>query len=546
METKTQRIDVVILERDRVRFGSRLDSETAMTLVAVASEDPACWEDLVAFWPRYRTPTVPEFADNLAMKLVEHDTALGALRRHDSWIVIDLVRKRIATGRDVQPIGRDEVFAMVVDESGAQHCPLSIHLPPWWELREQTDRNAIDNARESPLVIPHVNRNVLFGRPMTADLARRLLDIIDADDWKSSGADEDEHARYAFTVRVHRDWLMTPRQDLGGLMPRQMLHGAHDWIDRLVWAQQLRFQDVGEIVAVPDGISEDNHAPMGSEEMVIYFDLCRELIGAGWERCLKGGIGRRDFADRSRSERELNAFLSGLQQEWLASPFEGGSSPRFIIECSRRRVPRAAGVPIVGIAECEPEQHVIDGDCPICNMMAEGTLGTAFTGIDGHHLELDDEFAFSMHETREAWDEQQREFAEMSAAFDRERAGPERASGTKTEPDEFASVWSGQFSDEPIPGDPQGHLKLAFLLSEVVVTLQMAGVPSKDIRQLTERFAAFRRCDRSELPARGKQLGEQLENVAGRYPELVSRVADLQSRIDEHVRAPGIDDELSI
>lgn len=544
MGASGQSIDVAILERDRIRFGSGLEADTAVTLLAVASEDPSSWEDVVACWPRYRTPPVPEFADSLPIEVIEPDTARAALGRHHSWIAIDLVRKRIVTGRDIEAIGRDQVFAMVVDDSGDQHFPLSIHLPPWWEMLEQTDASSIDRGRESPLTIPRVNRKVLFGRPLVADIAKRVLDTIEGKDWQSSGAGENEQTRYTFTVRVHRDWLMTRRQDLGGLMPRQMLHGAHAWIDHLVWAQQLRFGDVGEIVAVPDCISNEDDGPMGREEMVIYFDLCRELIAAGWEWCLTSGLGPHAVEDRSERESELVAFLTSVQQEWLDSPFEGGSPPRFIIECSRRRVPRAAGVPIIGMSQSEPEQHVGNCDCPICNMMGEGMFGTGFIGIDGYHLDLDDEFAFSTHETRDAWEEQQREFAEMSAAIDRERA--ESPANDDSEPDPFASIWSGRISDDPFPGDPQGHLKLAFMLAEIVGSLQMLGASAEDIRQLNERFAAWRHCDRTDLLLCGRQLGEHLEDVASRYPDLVSRAADLQSRIDEQIRAAEIEDEPSV
>ena len=144
---------------------------------------------------------------------------------------------------------------------------------------------------------------------------------------------------------------------------------------------------------------------MGREEVVMYFDMCRELIGAGWEWCVAQGIELQDVAGRLRSEHELVAILTGVKDEWLMSPLEGGSPPRFIIECSRRRVPRGAGVAIAGMTEREADRHKIDCDCPICDMMADGMFGTAFVGIDGHHLELDDEFAFSLHESREAWEE---------------------------------------------------------------------------------------------------------------------------------------------
>jgi len=537
-----QTVVVVIVEEDGCRLGASLDEETALTLVGVASEDPLCWDDVVAYWPRYRTPPVPEFADSLALVRVDFASVRGALDRYRSWVVIDLVRKRIITGPDMEPIGRDQAFAMVVEESGEQHWPLSIHLPPWWEMFEQTDPSALDRVRATPLADRRVNREVLFGAALIEDLARRILDIVESAEWRSCCASEQVQARHGFTVRVHRDWLMTPRQDLAGLIPRQMLHGAVSWLDRVEWAQRLRFEDRGEIIAVPTSVSGYDEAPMGREEVVMYFDMCRELIGAGWEWCVAQGIELQDVAGRPRREHELVVFLTGVKDEWLMSPFEGGSPPQFIIECSRRRVPRGAGVAIAGMTEREKDRHEIDCDCPICNMMADGMFGTAFVGIDGHHLDLDDEFAFSLHETREEWEEQQREFAQMSADFDRKQA--ERQAHGETEPDPFVSAWSGRLSEDALPGDPNGHLKLAFLLAEVVGILQSAGASSEGLQKLNKSFSAFRRCDRAALPVCGKQLRDELEAVSRRYPELVSRVADLQSRIDEQIRSPASDDDL--
>ena len=201
-----------------------------------------------------------------------------------------------------------------------------------------------------------------------------------------------------------------------------------------------------------------------------------------------------------------------FKTDWLASPFEGGSPPSFIIECSRRRVPRGADVPIVGMSERETEQHVVDCDCPICEMMADGVFGVGFTGLDGHHLEQDNEFAFSMHETRKAWEEQQREFEEMSAAIERDRA--EREAAGETEPDEFASVWSGHVSDEPIPGDTGGYVTLAFLLAEIVSELKWLNAPRDDIRQLNANFTDFRTCGAAELAESGRRLGDHLDGLA--------------------------------
>ena len=105
-------------------------------------------------------------------------------------MVIDLALRRVITGPHMRPIGRDQVFSMVTDESGEQHCPLSVHLPPWWEMLEQTDPISMDRARETPLSVPRVNREVLFGTAMIEDLARRILDIVESHEWRSKGAIE--------------------------------------------------------------------------------------------------------------------------------------------------------------------------------------------------------------------------------------------------------------------------------------------------------------------------------------------------------------------
>ncbi len=540
MNTDAKSALVIVLENECCRMGASLDSDVAMTFIAVASEDPKCWDDVIGYWPRYRTPVVPKFVDSLPISIVDRETAKCSVNETGEWVVIDLAEKRIVTGRHFMPIGRDESFAMVVDEKGKQHCPLSVHLPPWWELHEQVDASVLELPRQSPINVPQVRRDVLYDDAMIGDLAIRILDKVRNNPWLTGDADDTEHSRHGLTIEVHRDWLMTPLKDLGGMMPRQMLHGAHDWIDHLVWGQRIRFEDGGPIIAAPDDVSGYESAPMGSEEMVIYFDLCRELIEAGWSWCQttasKSGLNL-----EMGSQRELFEFLHDFKSTWLSQPFEGGSPPSFIIECSRRRVPRGVGVPIVGMSERETEEHVIDCDCPICNMMAEEMFGPCFAQLDGHHLDLDDEFAFSMHETREAWEKQQREFAESSAEFNRKWAEREAAAGGET--DEFKSAWSGNFSEAPLPGDPSGNLKLAFLLTEVISLLDSSGASSADIKQLNTNFINFRKSEPDELAESGKHLCEHLESLAGHYPELVPRVADFQSRIEERVRAPACEND---
>lgn len=533
MNQEARPVDLVVIDRNACFWGSAMDEDTALTLIAACSEDPSKWDDIAACWPRYRTPVVAEFADSIAFTSVDLATAESALREHDSWVAIDLLQKRILTGRAFLPFERHSVFSMINDENDNQRWCLSIHLPPWWELQSQVDADAVERERETPLVVRQTDRELLYGPVFIDDLANRILNVVGSKSWRTSGAARDNRRRYAFTVQVHRDWLMTPRSELGGRTPRELLHGGLDWIEQLIRGQEIRFADSKELVALPTSFSGFEYAPMGREEMVTYFDLCRELIRKGWEWCAAHATDSRTARRQVERKRELVTHLGESKERWLSSPFDDGAPPRFMIECDRRRVPRGADVPIVGMDERPPREHIVDCDCPICLMMAEGQFGVSFSFTDGHHLELDDEFAFSMCETREEWQSERIPYVEYPTETDQGRA----ASGVSraAEPDPFASAWSGNLSDEPLPGDPHGHLKLAFLLTEIVGELQLAGAPKDDIKQLNACFAAYRR-DILDPLASAQELGNCLEQIAHRYPQLTSRAADFQSRIAEFCR----------
>jgi hypothetical protein len=514
------------------------DSDTALTILALVSEDPADWDQAMSVWPRYWTRPVGEFVSNLPIEPASREEAIEILKAAEAWVVVDFPSKRLLTGGSYMKVGRHEVFAMEVDEEGNQQSPMSVCIPPWWEMHEGVEVDWVHQPRQSSIVKPHVDREVLYGDALVEDLASRILDVVASDEWKNSEASEKPKARYPFTVRVHRDWLMTPRGDLGGRMPRQLLHGAFKWVDQVTFGQQLRMQEGRPAIAAPNDWPSFATAPMGSQEVCIYFDLCRELINAGWAFCVHGD-SRLMEGDRESARGPLVELLRVVKDDWLEESFEGGAPPRIIIECDRRRVPRATGVAIDGIEGMEETSrdekgHVIDCDCPICEMMADGVFGIGFTALDGHHLEEDEEFAFSLIETREEWEKEQQENAAFRAEYNREAYGEE---SSDEEDDPFASAWSGIHTDGPIPGDRRGHLKMAFMVAEVVGSLESLEANHDDIKSLNQCFANYRRSDDEQRPGNALRFKAMLQSLADRYPSLISKSADLQSHIDEAERA---------
>ncbi len=546
---------VVVIEPQQCWIGPTIDYCVGLTLLAVMSEDPGQWLDVPKYWPRYRTDSVSAELPMQQWSLCDEAAAWEAISNHGNWLVFDLRDKRVITGSENQHFEMDMTIGLRIGAQGKQSDLLPIHLPPWWELLQKLDAANVNHRRERSFSVPWADRELLFGKALIEDLASRIIGLAlagrtvglkrlevvpTANDLPSSGecGRADLQRWHALTVEVHRAWLMTPRDDLGGGRPRDLLHGAHAWSDAIAAGQRRRFDSGAAMVAVPKDVLGFANSPLGSQEVIVYFDMCRELIRAGW-RWL---AAQAEVTADQRSE--LIAHLQRVRDEWLELPFEGDAPPQFIIECSRRRVPRGAGVVIQGMDQCEPAQHLGDADCdcPVCNLLDSGMFGTSFTWLDGHQLELDDEFAFSMFEKYEDWEEQShawREISQESEDCDECDDGEEcqvLAEMQSLAPqlhDEFASAWSNPMSDAPLPGDRHGYMRLAFRLSEVISELESIGAPRRHIVRLNQDFRGFFESDASSSTAAREAFKQGLERIADHYPHLLPRLCDLQSQVDE-------------
>jgi hypothetical protein len=156
---------------------------------------------------------------------------------------------------------------------------------------------------------------------------------------------------------------------------------------------------------------------------------------------------------------------------------------------------------------------------------------------------VDDDFAFSIHPTREAWEAQQRDFEEMDAQINADLKLREELGDDAEDP--FASPWKSTFiGEENIPGDKFGHLSIAFQLAELVGWLKTAKAEQSEVDMLN---AAFRDYRTASLPSQRVISAENFKNVleqlGAKYGELTGRAADLQSRIDEGQRATAYGDD---
>jgi hypothetical protein len=201
---------------------------------------------------------------------------------------------------------------------------------------------------------------------------------------------------------LHAKWLLTPRDDLRGQSPRELLLAKMEHISSGCEARALLWSFTGER---PDGLSHSTAAYQyglfGVHENVVYYDLLRHLLGACWQRVTTGKAGE---------VRNEVAHLERLREEWLNAPNEeyDGLAPSAIIELERQRLPIARS----------PEHAVVDPDCPLCQMMAEHS-GPMFWHLDGSHMDY--EFVFSFFRTRQEWEEDQRAWEAFNRKFERQQ-----------------------------------------------------------------------------------------------------------------------------
>src|SRR5262249_53544866 len=136
---------------------------------------------------------------------------------------------------------------------------------------------------------------------------------------------------------VHARWLLTPRGDLQGQAPRDVMLAEHNFI---TWDLQHRADQWATLGACPRGLDPHSRAfrlaGFGTHEMVKYYDVVRVVT----------------WSCRWRLEEQPSALPEGfvaaevkrlarLRDEWLDAPDRDcrGLTPRELIDHERARLP---------------------------------------------------------------------------------------------------------------------------------------------------------------------------------------------------------------
>ena len=239
---------------------------------------------------------------------------------------------------------------------------------------------------------PFDARDILYGRPLLAHLTESIsrADDLDAED---------------LFADIHASWLMTRRDDLRGLNPREVLFEKQDFINFDLHSRSLQWSFTK---VCPPALSEDSfayrNAGFGTHEWVLYYDLVRHLLSEG--------AGHRRSAGTLDIENGI-ATLSAVRDKWLHSPDSEswGRLPIEVIELERRRINMTATA----------AEILIDENCPCCVALAEEFDTPMFTHLDG--CNMDDRFEFSPFATLEEYEEDIRQRDAFQREWERKRKG---------------------------------------------------------------------------------------------------------------------------
>ena len=186
---------------------------------------------------------------------------------------------------------------------------------------------------------------------------------------------------------------MSARDELQGKTPREILLEKQDFISFDLHSRSLQWSFMKvQPSALPKDSNAYKFAGFGTNEIVVYYDLFRYILG----ECFENRITQ-------------TTKLEQLASDWLNNPQRdfSGRIPAKIIESERRRVNLT-----MSAHEC-----LIDEDCEVCEMLALNFIDTPmFWGLDGSNMEYD-RFEFSFDKTREEWDEKQLRYAEFNREF---------------------------------------------------------------------------------------------------------------------------------
>jgi hypothetical protein len=598
-------VRLVVREAERDWSGT-IHGSCADRAIAALSADPVTLEELEVAVGRFEKPRLNgRFFLNLRQSSRNEPYDAGL-------VVIDLVARLVVVDSTYSDPEREGVVEYHNGECSTQKA-LRYHLADDWLFSRDGDhwQHVADRRRKERAAQPvRDNRQVFYGRPLAEFIARECFATFArrdeiaaavrqeraareqqrqaeeaqanlkpvsesesetedvpwpaAEDFESRTTDDaaadfsrreptDIDLYYDSLKNIHAAWLLTPRDDLGGLCPREVAQERRKHLTRDLEDRCLQWSTLHEC---PPGLPESSHAyqyaGFGIHELVKYYDLVRELLWSCWSELTR-------LADAPGGQERLSSFMVGdflttevprleaVREAWFDEPDPEchGRTPRSIIERERARLPEGMS----------GHDAMVDPDCPCCQMLAD-LPGPSFWHLDG--CNMDDDFAFDIYcRTREDWDAERRSWEEHNRKFNAEQAERERLGVTDSARREEGpnAAWSRSFAIGETADVPLGirvfgiGCRLAELIVGLRGSIDREDTPAESQRhidQLNHDFGNLREILQSADSSLAgalidpviQRFAESLATVASARPDVASQCESLTEELQQLLNPP--------
>ena len=364
--------------------------------VAALSAEPETLSELASALARYHRPQ-DELAPFAAFR---SSSELDPTPWDAGLVVIDLAA-RIVLSDSTYSMPGAEGEVDYHDGTQATECSIPYRLPYDWLFVNSIEayRWSRDRRREvRQATLPLDTRAVLYGLPLSEFIVASSVDLSEA----NQNYDATSELLANQISAIHAQWLMTPRADLRGGCPRDVVLEKQELIDFDLHARALQWTFLGEgPPCLPRDSFAFRFAGFGTHEWVVYYDLVRRLL---WNAV---------DIDCRNAEAAIST-LEKMKTRWLERNCDDydGRVPAIIIENERKRLPQTMSA----------KEMIIDENCEWCRMSAQDLemgFGPGFWHLDGSHM--DEGFAFSHFRTLAEWEAEQREWEEFARKCESEK-----------------------------------------------------------------------------------------------------------------------------
>ena len=217
---------------------------------------------------------------DLAARLVAHENSYTGFALDGEVLYRGPMSERLGFTLPGEAMFDDEVDGDEVAEEaepGDDEVWIPYRLPQDWLFVNSVlgwESHAARRRKEREASPPLDARRVLYGE----------LATFVANECLAAAADET-------AATIHARWLSTPRDDLRGAVPRDVLLARHNFIDLDLQWRAMQWSFTG---FCPPGLSPDSAAyefgGFGTHEIVLYYELVRHLLEIGLENAWRARL----------------------------------------------------------------------------------------------------------------------------------------------------------------------------------------------------------------------------------------------------------------